>query len=106
MPKNNGNGHNFADAPASLTLKLSYRGYDDILFSLRDETGVALLNKLDKVLDHLEQMGAEPAKRGQQTGGGKVCKYHGPMKESTKAPGTWYCPAKMADGSYCKEKAS
>jgi hypothetical protein len=24
------------------------------------------------------------------------------MKESTKAQGTWYCPAKMADGSYCK----
>jgi hypothetical protein len=26
------------------------------------------------------------------------------MKESTKAKGTWYCPAKMADGSYCKAR--
>ena len=34
-----------------------------------------------------------------------TCPYHGPMKESTKAPGTWYCSKRMGDGSYCKEKA-
>jgi len=34
-----------------------------------------------------------------------VCPYHGPMKESAKAPGTWYCPKKMGNGEYCKEKA-
>lgn len=34
----------------------------------------------------------------------KVCPYHGPMKESDKRPGTFYCPKKMTDGSYCKEK--
>lgn len=34
-----------------------------------------------------------------------VCPYHGPMKESDKRPGTYYCPKKMADNSgYCKEK--
>jgi hypothetical protein len=33
-----------------------------------------------------------------------VCPWHGAMKESTKAKGTWYCPAKMADGSYCKAR--
>ncbi len=33
-----------------------------------------------------------------------VCAYHGSMKESSKVPGTWFCPKKMADGSYCKEK--
>jgi hypothetical protein len=27
-----------------------------------------------------------------------VCPWHGAMKESTKAKGTWYCPAKIADG--------
>jgi hypothetical protein len=26
------------------------------------------------------------------------------MKESVKAKGTWYCPTKMADGSYCKAR--
>lgn len=34
-----------------------------------------------------------------------VCKYHGPMKESSKAPGTWYCSSRMGTGEYCKEKA-
>ena len=34
-----------------------------------------------------------------------VCPYHGAMKASTKAPGTWYCAAKMGDGSYCKERS-
>jgi hypothetical protein len=33
-----------------------------------------------------------------------VCQWHGAMKDSTKAKGTWYCPAKMADGSYCKSR--
>ncbi len=33
------------------------------------------------------------------------CPFHGPMKESTKRPGTYFCPSKMGDGeSYCKEK--
>lgn len=31
-----------------------------------------------------------------------VCEFHGPMKESSKRPGTFYCPAKMGDNSYCK----
>ena len=34
-----------------------------------------------------------------------VCEFHGAMKESTKAPGSWFCPAKMGDGSYCRQKA-
>ena len=33
-----------------------------------------------------------------------TCVYHGAMKESTKIKGTWFCPSKMGDGSYCKEK--
>lgn len=33
-----------------------------------------------------------------------ICPYHGPMKPSTKRLGTWYCPAKMGDGTYCREK--
>jgi hypothetical protein len=32
------------------------------------------------------------------------CSWHGPMKESTKAPGTFFCSKKMSDGSYCKER--
>lgn len=34
-----------------------------------------------------------------------MCPYHGAMKESAKAPGTYYCPKKMGDGqSYCRER--
>lgn len=33
-----------------------------------------------------------------------VCEFHGAMKESSKKPGTYYCPAKMGDGSYCKSR--
>ena len=32
------------------------------------------------------------------------CAWHGPMRESTKAPGTWFCPKRKADGSYCPSK--
>jgi len=34
-----------------------------------------------------------------------VCEFHGPMKESSARPGTWYCPKKMGNGEYCKSKA-
>ena len=33
-----------------------------------------------------------------------TCPTHGPMKASTKAPGTWYCTKKLYDGSYCKSR--
>lgn len=33
-----------------------------------------------------------------------ICKYHGRMKESSKAPGTFFCSRKMGDGSYCQER--
>jgi len=36
-----------------------------------------------------------------QAQGTPTCPHHGPGKESTKAPGTWYCTKRMADQSYC-----
>jgi hypothetical protein len=41
-----------------------------------------------------------PATSGQATA--PVCPTHGPMKPSSKAPGTFYCTKKLYDGSYCK----
>lgn len=35
---------------------------------------------------------------------GHDCEWHGPMRESTKAPGTWFCPKRKADGSYCPSR--
>jgi hypothetical protein len=32
------------------------------------------------------------------------CPWHGVMKESTKAIGTYYCAHRMADGTWCKER--
>jgi hypothetical protein len=33
------------------------------------------------------------------------CPSHGAMRESTKAPGTWFCTQKLPDGAYCTHKA-
>jgi len=33
------------------------------------------------------------------------CPTHGALRESTKAPGTWFCTQKRADGAYCTSKA-
>lgn len=74
------------------------------------------LDQLDDALATLLERGYMPAEvpsvlspnapaPAQQAGGPPVCQYHGPMKESTARPGTWFCPKKMGDGSYCKEKA-
>lgn len=35
---------------------------------------------------------------------GHDCEWHGPMRESTKAPGTWFCPKRKADGTYCPSR--
>ena len=35
-----------------------------------------------------------------------VCKYHGKGLPSKKVPGEFYCPGKMAYGSFCREKSS
>lgn len=75
------------------------------------------LDQLDDALATLLERGYMPAEapsvlgpnapapaQQQPASGPPVCQYHGPMKESTARPGTWFCPKKMGDGSYCKEK--
>ncbi len=49
------------EAPASLTLKFYYRGYDSML-TIRDGDGRSLLNKLKVAVDELEQMDARSQK--------------------------------------------
>ena len=63
-------------------------------------------------VQRLREIGAVPptasavqAAKEERTREAPTCPYHGPMKESSKVPGTWYCSKKMGDGSYCKEKA-
>ena len=107
---------NFTEAPASINIKtLSPTGYD-VMLTLRDSDTGELLARLNSALGWLEQNGYQPTTRRAQGNGGAasasaptgptpVCQYHGPMKESTKKPGSFFCPNKMGDGSYCKETA-
>ena len=75
------------------------------------------LDQLDDALATLLERGYMPAEAPSvlgpnapaataATGGQPVCPYHGAMKESTikGREGTFYCPKKMADDSYCKER--
>jgi len=69
-------------------------------------------DQLKATIARLRELGAIPptpaarlAVEAEKAREAPVCQYHGPMKESTKAPGTWYCTKRMGDGSYCKERA-
>jgi hypothetical protein len=97
----------FTEAPASVTLKISYRGYSDILFTLRDASGVGLLDKLNLVMDRFEKIGITPSAAKTTAAGpvneAPICEYHGPMKRNNRNNG-WFCPKKMGDGTYCKSK--
>lgn len=68
-------------------------------------------DQLAATIGHLRALGAVPptpaaraAVAAEKERAAPICEFHGPMKESTKAPGTWYCPAKMGNGDYCKSK--
>ncbi len=91
------------EAPASTNVFITLKGRQ-VQLTLRDTCETRLLQRLAVVLD---QFPVEPKAQActpptpAQT---PVCQWHGAMKESVKAPGTWYCPSKMGDGSYCHER--
>lgn len=86
------------EAPVSITLKGTRHG-QDVLVTLRGTAFASVAAQVDAAAGWLDTPHAAPP--AAQT---PVCAHHGAMKESTKAPGTYYCPAKMADGTYCKER--
>ena len=102
------------EAPASLTVKATIRGYD-VLFTLRDTSGRALLDKLMPLLDKLAELGATPAANGNghgehaAAGNGaetRVCPIHNAeMRKREKDGQVWYSH-KLADGTYCRGGAS
>ena len=68
-------------------------------------------DQLAATVKRLRDLGAVPptqaaraAVEAEKERSAPICQYHGAMKESSKAPGTWYCPQKMGDGTYCKSK--
>lgn len=98
---------------AKVIVNFSYGDWPMTL-EVADITSDGLAVKLGQIVKVLDEAGATPAAHAPTTnaapaapGGNEppICEYHGPMKASTKAPGTFYCPQKMGDGSYCKSKA-
>jgi len=110
------------EAPASVTVKVLYRGHD-LLFTLRGLDGRSVLGRLDAALTWLEQHGATPAgsstssTSSTSSGNGQAGAENAPTCPTHKRPmkagrkGGWYCPAKIAedDGTgkplYCRAKA-
>ncbi len=65
-------------------------------------------DQLAATVQRLRDLGAVPptpaAVEAEKERSAPICEFHGPMKESSKRPGTFYCPAKMGNGDYCKSK--
>jgi hypothetical protein len=87
------------EAPASVNCHILLEGRQ-VQVTLRDTDESRLLARLAALLRQYPPA-QPPTQAAVQT---PVCQWHGTMKESTKAKGTWYCSAKMADGSYCQSR--
>ena len=88
------------EAPASANVHVTLAGRK-VQVTLRDSDEQRLLARLEALL---QRFPVDIPAQDSATPQTPVCAWHGAMKESTKAKGTWYCPAKMADGSYCKSR--
>jgi len=83
------------EAPASVNVHLDFAGRQ-VQLTLRDSDEGHLLQRLEVILQRFPAV-TMPADATPQ------CPQHGAMKPSTKGKG-WYCPHKLADGSWCKGK--
>jgi hypothetical protein len=96
------------EAPASANVRVKVGGHE-VQWTLRDVDEARLAARLEALLTRYpEAVCAGTPQREQASAappaGPPVCQWHGPLKESTKAPGTWFCSKKMADGSYCSTR--
>lgn len=101
------------EAPASVTVKLAYRGHD-VMLTLRGLDGRSVLGRLDAALTWLEQHGATPAPVGagaRAVAAAPTCPTHGGAMKAGKRGG-WFCPVKIADDDgagrpiYCRQRVS
>ena len=99
------------EAPASVTVKLAYRGHD-VMLTLRGLDGRSVLGRLDVALTWLEQHGATPAPVGARAAAAApTCPTHGGAMKAGKRGG-WFCPVKIADDDgagrpiYCRQRVS
>jgi hypothetical protein len=84
------------EAPVSITLKATLHGHE-VMVTLR---GVDFASAKAQVEDASQWLQAQSGHTADDT---PQCPKHGAMKRSTKGKG-WYCPHKLADGSWCKGK--
>src|SRR5215831_19331070 len=84
------------EAPVSITLKATLHGHE-VMVTLR---GVDFASVKAQVEDASQWLQAQSEHTADTT---PQCPKHGVMKPSTKGKG-WYCPHKLADGSWCKGK--
>jgi hypothetical protein len=82
------------EAPVSITLKATLHGHE-VMVTLRGVDFASVKAQVEDASQWLQ------AKSGQTADDTPRCPRHGPLKPSTKGKG-WYCPRKLADGSWCK----
>ncbi len=95
------------EAPASVNVRLCIGGAD-VQWTLSDASEDRLAERLERLLARFPQAAKPQASAtstpAPTTGETPLCQYHGAMRESSKVKGTWYCPSRMGDGTFCKEK--
>src|SRR5712691_12723465 len=82
------------EAPVSITLKAMLNGHE-VMVTLRGIDFASVKAQVEDASQWLQAHNGQPAADTPQ------CPTHGAKKPSTKGKG-WYCPMKMADGSWCK----
>ena len=89
------------EAPASVNVRLCISGRD-VQWTLRDTHETRLAVRLKALLARYPvEMSSPSVAAPTQI---PACKYHGAMKASSKAPGSFYCTRKLHDGSFCTER--
>ena len=84
------------EAPVSITLKATLHGHE-VMVTLRGTDFASVKAHVEDASQWLQAQSGHTADDTPQ------CPKHGAMKPSTKGKG-WYCPHKLADGSWCKSK--
>lgn len=107
------------EAPFSANMMVETPKGFHVQFTVRGQEEQELFQRMTKLLKWFEEKAFVPRKGRLDVPasptpvspslpapqGTPICEYHGEMKPSPKAPGTWYCTKKMGDGSYCKSRA-
>jgi hypothetical protein len=91
------------EAPASVNVRLMIDGRE-CQWTLRDTDEARLAERLAALLARYPVEATYPRSPSAPATETPVCPTHGPMKPSTKAPGSFYCTKKLYSGAYCQER--